>query len=65
VSVAITGIAGPTGGSKTKPVGLVCFAWASRRGSTQTRVFRFDGNRLEVRLQSVAVALQGLIDLLR
>lgn len=65
VSVAITGIAGPTGGSKTKPVGLVCFAWASRRGCTQTRVFRFDGNRLEVRLQSVAVALQGLIDLLR
>ena len=65
VSVSITGIAGPTGGSKTKPVGLVCFGWSSRRGVTQTRVFRFDGNRIEVRIQSVAVAIQGLIDLLR
>jgi nicotinamide-nucleotide amidase len=65
VSVSITGIAGPTGGSKTTPVGLVCLGWSSRRGATQTRVFRFDGNRIEVRLQSVAVAIQGLIDLLR
>jgi nicotinamide mononucleotide (NMN) deamidase PncC len=46
-------------------VGLVCFGWSSRRGVTQTRVFRFDGNRIEVRMQSVAVAIQGLIDLLR
>ncbi len=65
VSVSITGIAGPTGGSKLKPVGLVCFGWSSRRGATQTRVFRFGGDRIEVRIQSVAVAIQGLIDLLR
>ena len=65
VSVAITGIAGPTGGSRSKPVGLVWFAWAARRGQVQTRCFRFRGDRTEVRLQSVAVALQGLIDLLR
>ena len=65
VSVAITGIAGPTGGSRSKPVGLVWFAWAVRGGAVQTRCFRFKGNRTEIRLQSVAVALQGLIDLLR
>jgi nicotinamide-nucleotide amidase len=65
VSVAVTGIAGPTGGSRTKPVGLVWFAWAVRKGDVQARCFRFKGSRTDVRLQSVAVALQGLIDLLR
>lgn len=65
VSVAVTGIAGPTGGSKTKPVGLVHFAWGVVNGPIQARVFRFKGNREQVRLQSVAVALQGLKDLLR
>lgn len=65
ISVAVTGIAGPTGGSRTKPVGLVWFAWAYRNGPAQSRCFRFKGDRLEVRRQSVAVALQGLTDLLR
>lgn len=65
VSVAITGIAGPGGGSRTKPVGLVCFAWGVRNGPIQTRVFRFKGDRVQVRIQSVWVALQGLKDLLR
>jgi nicotinamide-nucleotide amidase len=65
VSVAVTGIAGPTGGSRKKPVGLVHFAWGVRNGPIQARVFRFKGDRTAVRLQSVAVALQGLIDLLR
>jgi len=64
VSVSITGIAGPTGGSKSKPVGLVWFAWAVRKGPLQSRVFRFDGNRVQIRRQAVAMALQGLIDLL-
>jgi nicotinamide-nucleotide amidase len=62
--VAITGIAGPTGGSRAKPVGLVWFAWASRGGLVQSRRFRFPGNRVQVRLASVYVALQGLSDLL-
>jgi nicotinamide-nucleotide amidase len=66
VSVAITGIAGPTGGSKSKPVGTVWFAWAARGGDlVQARGFRFRGNRGQVQRQAVAVALQGLVDLLR
>ena len=65
VSVAITGIAGPTGAAPGKPVGLVWFAWASRAGPVQARAFRFPGGRVEVRMQAVYVAMQGLIDLLR
>ena len=65
VSVAVTGIAGPTGGSRLKPVGTVHFAWAVRGGPVQARRFRFEGDRVQVRLQSVYVALQGLVDLLR
>jgi nicotinamide-nucleotide amidase len=64
ITVAITGIAGPTGGSRAKPVGLVWFAWAARGQLVQTRRFHFAGDRMAVRLQSVAVAIQGLRDLL-
>ena len=65
VSVAVTGIAGPTGGVPGKPVGTVHFAWGVRGGPIQARRFRFKGDRVAVRLQSVYVAIQGLIDLLR
>jgi nicotinamide-nucleotide amidase len=64
IAVAITGIAGPTGGSRSKPVGLVWFAWAARGQLVQARRFRVPGNRVAVRLQSVYVAIQGLSDLL-
>ncbi|HXS52217.1 MAG TPA: CinA family protein [Usitatibacter sp.] len=65
VSVAVTGVAGPGGGSREKPVGLVWLAWTHRGGPVQVRRFVFAGDRAAVRAQSVAVALQGLIDLLR
>ena len=64
ISVSITGIAGPTGGSRAKPVGLVWIAWGVRDGAIQARAFRFKGGRVEVRRQAVAMAIQGLIDLL-
>jgi nicotinamide-nucleotide amidase len=64
VSVSITGIAGPGGATPGKPVGLLWFAWGVRGGEIQSREFRFPGNREQVRRQAVAVALQGLIDLL-
>ena len=63
VALAITGVAGPSGGSRDKPVGTVCFAWAvGSKISSQTR--RFDGDRESVRRQSVAHALQGVLELL-
>ncbi len=63
VAVAVTGVAGPTGGTLAKPVGLVCFAWA-RRGETKSESRHFAGDRESVRRQSVERALQGVLDLL-
>jgi nicotinamide-nucleotide amidase len=57
IGVAITGIAGPTGGSPEKPVGLVFIALADERG-TQVREFRFPGNRERVRLWATQMALE-------
>ena len=74
VSLAVTGVAGPTGGSKDKPVGTVWFAWAtpSDTGPTlgaetawvKSEVKHFAGSRQEVREQTVAHSLQVLLDLL-
>jgi nicotinamide-nucleotide amidase len=62
LAVAVTGIAGPAGGTAAKPVGMVCFAWATRGGLTTVATHRFDGDREAVRRLSVIVSLQGLID---
>ncbi len=61
-SLAITGIAGPTGGSREKPVGLVCFAWARLDGGCQAESLQFPGDRQAVREASVAHALRGLLE---
>ena len=61
--VAVTGIAGPGGGSPDKPVGTVCFGWHVR-GVTRTACHLFSGDRGAVRDQSVLAALQGLLDFL-
>lgn len=61
-AVAITGIAGPTGGSPQKPVGTVCFAWGCRDGRIVTSTRHFPGSREVVRAQSVEHALSGLIE---
>jgi nicotinamide-nucleotide amidase len=62
VAVSITGVAGPTGGTATKPVGMVCFGWALAGGAADTTTRHFKGDRGEVRRQSVVFALQGLIE---
>jgi nicotinamide-nucleotide amidase len=60
VALAVTGIAGPAGGTPGKPVGTVCFAWAlGRRVGSERR--RFRGGRASVRRQSVAHALRGVL----
>ena len=61
IAVAISGIAGPGGGSDTKPVGTVCFGWALEGGAAAVESCHFGGDREAVRLQAVAYALQGLI----
>lgn len=62
VAVAVTGVAGPTGGSPEKPAGTVCFAWALSGRPAESETRRFDGDRDAVRRQSVIRALQGLLE---
>jgi nicotinamide-nucleotide amidase len=59
-AVAITGVAGPAGGSPAKPVGLVCFAWAGPDGTVQAATHHFTGDRAAVRRAAVVTALAGL-----
>ena len=61
ISVSITGIAGPDGGTAAKPVGMVCFAWAAQDGSVQQETCYFTGDRAAIRRQAVATALQGVL----
>ena len=63
-ALAITGVAGPSGGTPEKPVGMVCFAWAGATGMRSAQTRHFDGDRESVRRQSVAFALQTLLQLL-
>jgi nicotinamide-nucleotide amidase len=63
VAVAVTGIAGPGGGTPDKPVGTVWIAWKRRGGYPQAQVFHFDGDREAVRRQTVSHALRGILDL--
>ena len=62
LAVAVTGVAGPTGGSVAKPVGMVCFSWATRKNQWSETI-RFRGNRASVRRQSVIRALKGVLAL--
>lgn len=65
VAVAVTGIAGPGGGTPDKPVGSVWIAWKRRGGYPSARLFQFDGDsRDAIRRQTVAAALAGVYALL-
>jgi nicotinamide-nucleotide amidase len=62
IAVSTTGVAGPTGGTSAKPVGMVCFAWAVRGGAVESMTKQLSGDREAVRRQSVVVALEGVRD---
>lgn len=64
LSVAISGVAGPTGGTAAKPVGTICLAWAMRDGAIRSETRHFTGDRESIRRQSVVRALEGMLELL-
>lgn len=63
LALAVSGVAGPEGGSAAKPVGTVCFAWAEKDKGVVTETRRFDGDREAVRRQATAHALAGILEL--
>jgi len=62
IGCAITGIAGPSGGSTDKPVGTVCFGWCHHQHGITTCTRRLFGDRAAVRQQSIQIALQGILE---
>lgn len=65
IALAVTGIAGPDGGSVEKPVGTVCFGWAVRGGVSRAIRHQFSGTRHEIRFAAACVALEGVISELK
>ena len=68
VAVAVSGVAGPGGGTKDKPVGLVWFCWAKSVGSEvilDSRSYQFEGGRSDIRVGAIEQALSGLIAILK
>jgi nicotinamide-nucleotide amidase len=65
ITVAATGIAGPGGGLPNKPVGQVCFGWSIIGGRIKTASQVFDGDRDQVRRQTVLYGLQGVLEVLQ
>lgn len=69
IAVAVSGIAGPEGGSEEKPVGTVWIAWAHSEGQEpidiDARLYHFSGDRAQVQAQTVAEALRGMLALVR
>ncbi|MGH9846326.1 MAG: CinA family protein [Blastocatellia bacterium] len=64
VAVSVSGTAGPSGGTRDKPVGTVCFAWTRKNGGMVSATRHFKGNRQAVRRRSVEHALKGVLALL-
>lgn len=61
LALAISGVAGPGGGSTAKPVGMVCFAWGERKGGIRSETRHFTGDREAVRRQAVIHALRAIM----
>lgn len=64
VALAVSGVAGPSGGTPEKPVGTVCFAWVAEGGEPRSETKRYSGDREAIRRQSVEHALKGVLALL-
>jgi len=64
IALAVSGIAGPSGGTPDKPVGMVWHAWQQRGADPITQLEQYAGNRFEVRQQAVVTALSGVLHLL-
>jgi nicotinamide-nucleotide amidase len=64
VALAVSGTAGPSGGTPQKPVGTVCIAWGSKNLEPRSETLHFAGDREAVRRQSVIHALTVLLDML-
>jgi nicotinamide-nucleotide amidase len=64
IAVAVSGVAGPDGGTEDKPVGMVWFAWAMKDGIVTTLCVQYEGDRAAVRQAAVEQALIGLIEVL-
>ena len=65
LGIAISGIAGPGGGSPERPVGTVCIAWKINENQVIKNTFLFEGTRNDVRYKTVVAALEGAINLLK
>ncbi len=65
ISIAITGVAGPAGGSPEKPVGTVWIAVAKKGTPTQEQGYLFSGDRQDIRLQAIASALEKLVGIIQ
>ena len=61
LAVAVTGVAGPSGGTRNKPVGTVCFAWADEAMNLESETMHFNGDRAQVREQAIRHAIGGLL----
>lgn len=63
ISVSVTGIAGPSGATKTKPIGTIWFSWAKKVENKiviESELHQFDGNREKIRMKATEVALRGI-----
>lgn len=64
ISVAISGVAGPSGGTPEKPIGTVWMAWAWP-GGTRAKLYSFNGERAQIKEQAVMAAINGLLSVAR
>ena len=64
IAIAVSGVAGPGGGTEDKPVGTVCIGWQIAE-KIITKKFKFDGDRNQIRIKTIETALSHLIDLIK